>query len=147
MLKGLLLLFCMAMATAEAEDWPDPQWQTDPDTLNWQAVDTYAFPARTPDRSGIRTDALLIIRDGRILHERYAAPTTAATAHLTWSVSKSVLATLMGVAQGERRFQLQDPVTRFYPAMRTHPGVRMTDLPISPPKLKAAIDHRPGGEI
>lgn len=129
MLKGLLLLFCMAMAPAKAEVWPDPDWHNDPASIDWQAVDAYAFPARTtPERSGIRTDALLIIRDGRILHERYAAPSTAATAHLTWSISKSVLATLLGVAQGEGRFQLQDPVTRFYPAMHAHPGVRMADL-------------------
>lgn len=129
MLKGLLLVLCLALATAEAEDWPDPQWQNDPATFDWQAVDAYAFPARTtPERNGIRTDALLIIRDGRILHERYAAPTTAATAHLTWSVSKSVLATLLGVAQGEGRFQLQDPASRFYPPLRAHPGVRMVDL-------------------
>jgi len=129
MLKGLLLLLCMAMAPAWAEEWPDPEWQSDPAAFDWQAVDAYAFPERAPSaRSGIRTDALLIIRDGRIVHERYTAPTTAATAHLTWSVSKSVLATLLGVAQGEGRFQLQDAVSRFYPPMRAHPGVRMADL-------------------
>lgn len=43
-------------------------------------------------------------------------------------MSKSVLATLLGIAQGEGRFQLQDPVSRFYPPMRAHPGMRMTDL-------------------
>ena len=129
MLKSLLLLFCMSMTTAQAEDWPDPDWHNDPAAFDWQAVDAYAFPASPPaDRSGIRTDALLIIRDGRILHERYTAPTTAATAHLTWSISKSVLATLLGVAQGQGRFQLQDPVSRWYPPMRAHPGVRMADL-------------------
>lgn len=129
MLKSLLLLFCMATGTAKAEVWPTPDWPIDNTPLDWQAVDAYAFPARpSAERSGIRTDALLIIRDGRILHERYAEPTSAATAHLTWSISKSVLATLLGVAQGEGRFQLQDPVSRFYPAMQAHPGVRMADL-------------------
>ena len=128
-MKALLLTLAMLTGCAWAEDWPQPDWPIDNPPLDWQAVDAYAFPARTtPERSGIRTDALLIIRDGRILHERYAAPSTAATAHLTWSISKSVLASLLGVAQGEGRFQLQDPVARFYPAMRTHPGVRMADL-------------------
>ncbi|POA86999.1 serine hydrolase [Pseudomonas sp. FW305-E2] len=128
-MKVLLVILALVAGSAKAEDWPDPQWQNDPATLDWQAVDAYAFPARSPsERSGIRTDALLIIRDGRILHERYTAPTRAATAHLTWSVSKSVLATIMGVAQGEGRFQLQDPVSRFYPPMRAHPGVRVADL-------------------
>ncbi|WDY58949.1 serine hydrolase domain-containing protein [Pseudomonas sp. PSKL.D1] len=128
MLKGLLLVLFVVMACAKAEDWPDPEWQVAPVTLNWQAVDNYAFPARTPARNGIRTDALLIIRDGRILHERYVAPTTASTPHLTWSVSKSVLATLLGVALGEGRFHLHDPVARFYPAMQAHPNVQMVDL-------------------
>ncbi|MDM9553067.1 serine hydrolase [Pseudomonas asiatica] len=128
-MKVLLIILIMVAGCARAEDWPEPDWPIDNTPLDWQAVDAYAFPARTtPERSGIRTDALLIIRDGRILHERYAAPSTAATAHLTWSISKSVLATLLGIAQGEGRFQLQDPVTRFYPAMHAHPGVRMADL-------------------
>ncbi|WP_144171263.1 serine hydrolase [Pseudomonas sp. Kh13] len=127
-MKALWVILTLVTGCAWAEDWPEPDWSTNPAPLDWQAVDAYAFPARTAARSGIRTDALLIIRDGRILHERYAPPTSAATAHLTWSISKSVLATLLGVAQSEGRFQLQDPVVRFYPAMHTHPDVRMADL-------------------
>ncbi|MFJ4347919.1 serine hydrolase domain-containing protein [Pseudomonas sp. NPDC089401] len=128
-MKALVILVAIAMTPAWAEDWPDPSWPVDDATVDWQAVDAYAFPERnTTDRSGIRTDALLIIRDGRILHERYAAPTTANTAHLTWSVSKSVLATVLGVAQGEGRFQLEDPAARFYPPMQAHSHVRLADL-------------------
>ncbi|MEX0291884.1 serine hydrolase domain-containing protein [Pseudomonas putida] len=129
MLRAGLLILAVAVGSARAEDWPLPDWQADITAIDWQAVDSYAFPERdAPKRSGIRSDALLIIRDGRILHERYAAPTTAKTAHLTWSVSKSVLATVLGVAQGEGRFQLQDPAARFYPPMQPHPDVRLADL-------------------
>ncbi|MGN8251484.1 serine hydrolase domain-containing protein [Pseudomonas sp. SMV7] len=128
-MKALFIILALVTGCAWAEDWPQPDWPIDDANRDWQAVDAYAFPARpTRERTGIRTDALLIIRDGRILHERYTAPTTAATAHLTWSVSKSVLATVLGVAQGQGRFQLQDPVSRFYPPMRAHPDVRMADL-------------------
>ncbi|NIE74969.1 serine hydrolase [Pantoea sp. Ap-967] len=128
-MKALWLILMLAMAPAWAEDWPEPNWPVDNTPLDWQAVDAYAFPERNAsERSGIRTDALLIIRDGRILHERYSAPTTANTAHLTWSISKSVLATVLGVAQGEGRFQLQDPAARFYPPMQAHPEVRLADL-------------------
>ncbi|MDZ3995638.1 serine hydrolase [Pseudomonas sp. Teo4] len=128
-LKPLLFMLSMAVAAAWAEDWPEPSWQLENTTIDWQPVDAYAFPERSSsERSGVRTDALLIIRDGRIIHERYAAPTTARTAHLTWSVSKSVLATLLGVAQGEGRFQLQDPVARFYPPMQAHSDIRLMDL-------------------
>jgi len=128
-MKACLLVLVLAVSSARAESWPIPDWQVDPRAVDWQAVDSYAFPERNAtERSGTRSDALLIIRDGRILHERYAAPTTASTAHLTWSVSKSVLATVLGVAQGEGRFQLQDAAARFYPPMQAHPDVRLVDL-------------------
>ncbi|WP_163083149.1 serine hydrolase, partial [Acinetobacter baumannii] len=72
-------------------------------------------------RKGIRTDAVVVIRDGRLVFERYAGPSRAETPHLTRSVSKSLLATLLGVAEGEGRFQLDDPVARYYPPFARHP--------------------------
>ncbi|MDF0730649.1 serine hydrolase [Pseudomonas entomophila] len=128
-MQGLLGMLGWLALSAFAEDWPDPDWRTDPATFDWQAVDAYAFPARDDaGRGGVRSDALLIVRDGRILHERYQAPTGPDTAHLTWSISKSVLATLLGVAQGEGRFQLDDPAARYYPPLQAHPQLRLADL-------------------
>ncbi|MHA6193276.1 serine hydrolase domain-containing protein [Pseudomonas wadenswilerensis] len=92
-------------------------------------LQTYAFPPRNDQtREGIRTDALLIIQDGRIVFEHYSAPTNTDTPHLTWSISKSVLATVLGVAYGEGRFKLDDPAAKFYPPMQAHPQVRIQDL-------------------
>lgn len=92
-------------------------------------MQAYAFPPRNEQtREGVRTDALLVIRDGQVVFEQYAAPTTADTPHLTWSISKSVLATVLGVAFAEQRFRLDDPVARFYPPMQAHPEVRIVDL-------------------
>jgi CubicO group peptidase (beta-lactamase class C family) len=71
---------------------------------------------------------LLVIRDGEIIYQRYAAPSTADTPHLTWSVSKSVMATILGVAYGEGRFRLDDPVAKFYPPFSAHPAIKMQDL-------------------
>lgn len=111
---------CLAMAQATAASGP----QTAIEQLQ-----AYAFAPRDEQtRAGVRTDALLVMRDGRIVYEHYAAPTTAQTPHLTWSISKSVLATLLGVAFGEGRFALDDPVARFYPPMQAHLQVRMRDL-------------------
>ncbi|MCG8293425.1 serine hydrolase domain-containing protein [Pseudomonas entomophila] len=127
-MKALLFALAMTVGPAWAEVWPTAQWPVDEAHFDWQSVDTYAFAPRDTARGGIRTDALLIIRDGRILHERYAAPTSVDTPHLTWSVSKSVLATLMGVAYGEGRFHLDDPASRYFPALQAHPGLRIADL-------------------
>jgi CubicO group peptidase (beta-lactamase class C family) len=63
-----------------------------------------------------------------LVYERYAGVTTVNTAHLTWSVSKSVMASVLGVAFGERRFQLGDPVAKFYSPFQAHPDVRIQDL-------------------
>ncbi len=127
--RGLCCCLQLFALPALATAWPDSQWLEDPAHYDWQAVDRYAFAPRDDvERRGVRSDALLIVRDGRILHERYAAPTTADTPHLTWSISKSVLATLLGIAQGEGRFQLGDPAARYYPALAGHPQVRLQDL-------------------
>lgn len=128
-LRYWLIVTSLAACAVCAEDWPVPDWQTHATAHHWQAVDDYAF-ADTDDaeRRGVRTDALLVVLDGRIVHERYRAPSTADTAHLTWSVSKSVLATVLGVAYGERRFALNDPAARFYPALDAHPQLRLVDL-------------------
>ncbi|MFC6301332.1 serine hydrolase [Pseudomonas sp. CCM 7893] len=132
MVKGF---FCVALLlfaiTARAENWPTKDWSRGQPLSGAavQALEDYAFPARDDvTRKGIRTDALLVIRDGQVIYERYAAPTTATTAHLTWSVSKSIMATVLGVAFNDYRFKLKDPVARFYPPMKQHPTVTLADL-------------------
>ena len=104
MVRGLLCVALLFVAVnARAEIWPEKEWAVGT-TLTGPAVDAlnaYAFPPRDDaTRNGIRTDALLVIRDGEIIYERYAAPTTASTPHRTWSVSKSLMATVLGVAYG-----------------------------------------------
>ncbi|NWC96523.1 MULTISPECIES: serine hydrolase [unclassified Pseudomonas] len=131
MFKGLLYAALLFTLTAHAETWPSKDWPQGEQLTGpaAQALDDYAFPPRdNTTRKGIRTDALLVIRDGQIIYERYATPTTANTPHLTWSISKSLMATVLGVAFGENRFKLTDPAARFYPPMKQHPSVTMADL-------------------
>lgn len=87
-----LLLACvlgLGGAAAHAESWPGADWnrQLTPASAALSELESYAFPARDEaTRQGVRTDALLVIRDGQVVYERYAAPTSAATPHLTWCV-------------------------------------------------------------
>ncbi|MDE1163915.1 MAG: serine hydrolase [Pseudomonas sp.] len=116
---------------AWAQAWPDRDWAQAlaPRTAAVEALEGYAFPARNDvTRQGVRTDALLVIKDGQIIYEHYAAPITATTAHSTWSISKSLMATVLGVAYGEGRFQLDDPVAHYFQPMNHHPDVRVQDL-------------------
>lgn len=132
MSRGILLAGCLLIAgPLAAQNWPSPDWRSQPTTPSAaiQALDDYAFPSRDDaTRAGVRTDALLVIKDGLIVHERYAAPTTAQTPHLVWSISKSLFATVLGVAYGEGRFKLDDAVARHYPPFAAHPEVKMGHL-------------------
>ncbi|WP_017906087.1 serine hydrolase domain-containing protein [Pseudomonas asplenii] len=130
---SIFLAVCLLLVTAiaRAESWPGAQWPQGPQVEGpaVEALQAYAFPARD-DRTGkgVRTDALLVIRQGQIIYERYAGPTRVDTPHLTWSISKSIMATVLGVAYGEGLFQLHDPVARFYPAFQAHPKVTLEHL-------------------
>jgi CubicO group peptidase (beta-lactamase class C family) len=132
LLSVFMLLFASIHAvSANAENWPAQHWSVNsaPVTAALETLENYAFPARDETgRKGVRTDALLVIRDGQIVYERYAGQTTAATPHLTWSISKSVMATVLGVAFAEGCFRLDDPVARFYTPMAAHPDIRLSDL-------------------
>ncbi|KAF0863341.1 serine hydrolase [Pseudomonas sp. LD120] len=127
-LLALLVYLCLPVW---AEEWPTQQWSRGPAASGpaLKALEAYAFVARDDEsRKGVRTDALLVIRDGQLLYERYAGPNGPQTPHLIWSASKSVLAVVLGVAFGEGRFQLQDPAMRFYPALKAHPRITVADL-------------------
>ncbi|WP_336353474.1 serine hydrolase [Pseudomonas atacamensis] len=131
MFKGLSLFLLLISLTVRAEQWPGEQWPIAPQITGpaVEALENYAFaPRNDATRDGIRTDALLIVHDGQIIYERYAAPTTAQTPHLTWSISKSLLAAVLGVAYGEGRFKLDDPVLKFYPALEKHPAITLGHL-------------------
>lgn len=129
-----LILACvlgLGCAAVQAENWPAEDWDSQlvAPSAALSELENYAFPARDDaTRKGVRTDALLVIRDGQVVYERYAAPTTAATPHLTWSMAKSLLATTLGVAYGQGRFRLDAPAAAYYPPFAAHPQVKIGHL-------------------
>ncbi|WP_457980248.1 beta-lactamase family protein [Ectopseudomonas composti] len=132
-LRRLSLVFGLSLlaSTAQAENWPQADWQSQPaqPSAAIAELEAYAFAPRDDvERKGVRTDALLVIRDGQIVYERYAEPTTAQTPHLSWSMAKSLLATTLGVAYGEGRFKLDAPVAQYYPPMADHPQIKIGHL-------------------
>ncbi|MDH4609544.1 serine hydrolase [Pseudomonas sp. BN102] len=126
---SLALAFCAGLA--QAETWPAADWQQGdkPAGAVVHAFEAYAFPPRDDaGRKGVRSDAVVVIRDGELIYEHYAGPTRAETPHLSWSVSKSLLASVLGVAYGESRFKLDEPAARYYPAFAGHPNVQLDHL-------------------
>jgi CubicO group peptidase (beta-lactamase class C family) len=131
-LRRTILASCLlAAGPLAAETWPIPEWNSQPAAVSpaIQTLEAYAFPNRDDaTRAGVRSDALLVIKDGLIVYERYAAPTSQQTPHLTWSISKSLFASVLGVAYGEGRFKLDDAVAKHYPPFAAHPDVKLGHL-------------------
>jgi len=89
-------------------------------------MEEYAFKRSSPeeDRIGIRTDGVVIIKDGYLVYERYASEYDASKRHLIWSASKSVTNAIFGVAVKDGYVQLDEPAYLDYAPLNreeTHP--------------------------
>jgi CubicO group peptidase (beta-lactamase class C family) len=85
---------------------------------------TYTFGGATytPDRFLERTytNALLVMKDGRIVAEIYRNNTGPATRFIAFSMTKSITSLLIGCALEEKRIQsLDDPITRYLPELKS----------------------------
>ena len=88
-------------ATDAGELWPDGNAvATDPALNRVLADDALAG-------SGVR--AIVVVRHGRIVAERYAPGFSASTPLLGWSMTKTVLAGLVGILAGEGRLAIDQP--------------------------------------
>lgn len=98
-------------------EWPSPDWKVvTPESVGVSSaklklVEEYAF-TRTgdeADRKGRRTDGLVILRNGKLIYEKYARNFKEDKVHLTWSVTKSILQAMYGVAVKQGLIKLDDP--------------------------------------
>ncbi|MGC4054716.1 MAG: serine hydrolase [Paludibaculum sp.] len=112
-----LLLFFLLLPPALAQP---PDWQTlearsagmDPQRLRkWQE-----------DLAKLRTNALLVVRRGRIVHEWYAPGWNAARPHGTASLAKALVGGMsLLIALNDGRLSADDPASRFIPSWQSHP--------------------------
>jgi CubicO group peptidase (beta-lactamase class C family) len=90
-----------------------------------KSYDTESFLSDT------MTTGLLIMQDDRILLERYALGHSQAGRHIAWSVSKSVMSALFGVAVEEGHIRdIKAPVTDYLPELigSGYDGVPIKDV-------------------
>jgi len=125
-LSIVLGLWLACAGAAPEEPWPQALV---PESAAVAALQQYTFAPRDEQRrEGVRTDALLVIRDGRVVYERYAPGSGADIPHATWSISKSVMATVLGVAFGEGLLALDERAAALYAPLRGHPEIRLQHL-------------------
>lgn len=69
------------------------------------------------DRKGIRTDAFVLVRGGNIVFERYGREFKSNRKHLIWSVTKSFVNTLVGLAVADNKLKVTDSAAQYYPGL------------------------------
>ncbi len=97
--------------------WPEPDWPVDRiEGPAVEALDRHAFTlvGADEDRRGLRTDGLVVVHRGRIVYERYGRGFGPDNPHLTWSVSKSMLDAMLGVAIEQGHLGLNDSVCDYF---------------------------------
>ncbi len=96
---------------------------------------TYSFNGTTrPVEEGLArtyTNALLVIRGGRIVQERYFNRTGPDTRFISWSMAKSITSLLVGIAIEDGAIRdIDDPVTAYVPELAStgYDGVTVRQL-------------------
>lgn len=77
------------------------------------------------------TTGLLILQDGQVVYERYWRGNDARTHWISWSVAKSFVSALVGIAVHEGAIaSIEEPVTRYLPELAgsAYDGVRIKDV-------------------
>lgn len=109
--------------------WPTKGWKTaDLETVNMDPqkiseMEEYAFniSGTEEDRLGTRTDSVVIIKDGYLVYEKYARGYNQDDKHLIWSIAKSYINALVGVAQKQNQLSLDDPAHKYVEELNSTP--------------------------
>ena len=84
---------------------------------------TYQFNGETRQFADLlnrsRTNGLLVIKDGKIVNEQYFHGNTSCTRFTSWSITKSFVSTLVGIAVDEGKIEsIDDRVVKYVPALQ-----------------------------
>ncbi len=129
-----------AAQTAGSPTEPD-NWASHSRSPRLEDVITSAFVERNPARLH-RTRAIVVVRGGELLAERYAPGFGIETRFQGWSMTKSVLNALAGVLVGDGRLSLQDSAVRpEWQAPDARADIRVEDLLRMRSGLKFSEDY------
>ncbi|MFB0874630.1 MULTISPECIES: serine hydrolase domain-containing protein [unclassified Sphingobium] len=107
---GIVALLAVAGLAVRAEQQPAPLYQVAADAAVGESALRGAIDPLFDDDLMGQTRALLVMRDGRIVAERYAPGFGPDTKLLSWSMAKSVTAVLVGLMVADGRLALDSPL-------------------------------------
>lgn len=92
--------------------------RTDIDAVTFQPIGQAGWMTWAQSLSANYTDGILVLHRGRVVYERYFGALAADRQHITFSVTKSFVATLAAALISEGRLDEQAPVSRYLPEVR-----------------------------
>lgn len=96
-------------------------WRLERDDHSLDFTYTYDGQSYTPEQFLDRTytDALLVMKDGRIVYENYRNNSDERTRFMGWSMTKSLVSILVGLALDEGKIaSLDDPIEKYLPELK-----------------------------
>ncbi|MCB1141300.1 MAG: serine hydrolase [Leptospiraceae bacterium] len=134
--------------------WPTDEWKSStPEEQGMssealQKMEEYAFQTTglESERKGIRTDGIVIIRNGYLVYEKYARGYSETSPHLLWSVSKSFANALIGIAVRKGILNIDDYAYKYFDIVpsETHKKIKIRHLLNMTSGLKSEEDYETG---
>ncbi len=124
----------LAVAACTGDGFPQSDWQLlEPETASTAkaAMEQHAFTltGKDTERLGVRTDSLLILHRGQLVYERYGRGFSRDNPHLLWSITKSIMGTVVGRAVNEGLIELERSICVYDDEVPQHLcAVRVLDL-------------------
>jgi len=96
--------------------------------------DTYMYNGKQKSIQKFLKDnwatSFIVLKNGVIIHEQYFRGNTAKTKSISWSVSKSILSAIFGIAVKEGKIDIEKNVNHYVPFLKGsgYEGVRIKDV-------------------
>ncbi len=132
-------------ASAGDEYWPTAGWRTSPPAAQHMDAQKLDLLLQEVRDEHLDLHSLLIIRNGYIVSETYFAPYTAEMPHELYSVTKSIVGTLVGIAIDQQRIDgVNQPIADFFRSYRfDHSDVRKEAMTIEDVlTMRSGLDWR-----
>jgi CubicO group peptidase (beta-lactamase class C family) len=141
---GIFALAAAGAALAWGEAGSDTVYRVSRDAVVGEAALRAAIDPLFDDSALGDTRALLVMRDGQIIAERYAPGFGPDTKLLSWSIAKSVTAVLVGLMVSDGRLALDAPVPVDAWSQPGDPRGRITLRQLL--TMTSGLDHIEGGD-
>lgn len=123
---ALILLYLLVGQIGYCFEWE--KGDLDHSGLNKKAFHQFVEYAFSTQNPAVRTEILLLARDGKIVFERYTHGFEPQSKHRVWSVSKSFVGAVYGILAQQGRVQLDQKVQDFLPEFKKTAALKQVTI-------------------